>query len=105
MAHARQLNGHDCGVFTLMFISQLGVSAPLHFVSQGNMHQLRMHIALALINEKYPAVVLETAADNDAAKPPEGKSSRCCWSYAETSSVSIYRVHVRVTCAWYRLSW
>lgn len=45
----RQLNGHDCGVFTCMFIDFLSKDCPVDCLRQGHISQCRDRIALSIL--------------------------------------------------------
>ena len=52
----------DCGVFTIMFASQLAFSLDLQVIQQSDMPEFRHFIAAALINEREPGILRSPAA-------------------------------------------
>jgi len=57
MKHPAQSNFDDCGVFAIMFMSQLGAAANLGFVQQQYMQECRQHLASCLLQHKPPGII------------------------------------------------
>ncbi|DBA94640.1 TPA: hypothetical protein ACH3X1_002212 [Trebouxia sp. C0004] len=67
IAHPQQFNDFDCGVFTLMFASQLAFSLDLQFIQQSDMPEFRHFVVASIHTEREPGILLHSFNTNDAA--------------------------------------
>ena len=57
MACPKQGNYDDCGVFALLFASQLGASADLHLIKAEHTMQYRFYMAFCIIKAQLPGLL------------------------------------------------
>lgn len=69
IAHPQQMNDYDCGVFTLMFASQLAFSFNLQFIQQNNMLEFRLFIVASILTQKQPGILLHSLGTSASVDP------------------------------------
>ena len=57
MACPQQANFDDCGVFALLFASQLGASADLYLIKAEHTMQYRFYMALCIMEAQLPGLL------------------------------------------------
>lgn len=67
MPHPHQDNHDDCGVFAVLFASQLAAGADLHFIQPERTVHFRLYLALCLLEQQQPGLVCSHEATQNEA--------------------------------------